>query len=344
MYFFSIKIKFKLVIRVSEVDKRRIINAFEMDQDYYLLGNQLGLKRRTVRGIIYRFRKTGEISTGHIGGHKKCLIKEDAATKILDYIEENPEATLKEMQQYLIASVGVSCSTSTIARFLDGRFYTVKKVRNIVEQRNSDRVKEIRSQYVHQFLKKAISSKECIYVDEMGFNLWTRKTTGRSRKGTRIYATVPSNRGRNQSLIMAISKKGPVHYKVVSGSVNREVYQTFISELIAKLPERKHYIIHDNASIHLGITTPNHVEIIQLPPYSPFLNPIEAVFSKVKQSVRKSVTRTAFSDISQHQKVECLVNLITTEVAKEEYSNLSKYFKHIKTFFPESLLKEDILD
>ena len=54
-----------------------------------------------------------------------------------------------------------------------------------------------------------------------------------------------------------------------------------------------HYLVMDNASIHTPIKVRELVEnrgykCLYLPPYSPFLNPIEEFLSKVKAGVRRT--------------------------------------------------------
>lgn len=63
-----------------------------------------------------------------------------------------------------------------------------------------------------------------------------------------------------------------------------ETYAKFMDELRSKLEiVKKFYLIHDNASIHGGLQTDNENNfVINLPPYSLFLNPIESVFFKLK--------------------------------------------------------------
>ena len=129
-----------------------LVTAFLNDQDYNLLGSQLGIHQKTVRNIIYRYRKTEDISVGRRGGNRPIMITESSGEKLLDYLEDFPEATLSEMKTFLKENTGIDCSLPTISRFLSGKFFTIKKVRHVVDQRNSDRVNELRSVYVLRLL------------------------------------------------------------------------------------------------------------------------------------------------------------------------------------------------
>ena len=40
--------------KISIEDKKRLVNAFENEEDYLLLANQLGIKTSTARSIVLR--------------------------------------------------------------------------------------------------------------------------------------------------------------------------------------------------------------------------------------------------------------------------------------------------
>ena len=113
-----------------------------------------------------------------------------------------------------------------------------------------------------------------------------------------------------------MSAKGLLDCKVIHGSVNSDSFYEFIhTHLITHLQpfngRNPHsVVILDNASIH---HTENVVKIIEdigvlvhfLPPYSPDLNPIEEVFSKVKYAMKllagyiELIALSAFATITQ---------------------------------------------
>lgn len=53
-----------------------------------------------------------------------------------------------------------------------------------------------------------------IYIDETGFNIYTSKSYGYSLVNTKAYNTVPANRGRNVSLLCAVSIDGMIAYEL----------------------------------------------------------------------------------------------------------------------------------
>lgn len=88
---------------------------------------------------------------------------------------------------------------------------------------------------------------------------------------------------------------------VVDGAVDKETYREFMEEIVLPQTKRGDVVIMDNARIHKNSFDPQRfrrkgVQIKYLPPYSPDLNPIEKMWSKVKSILRKCQPRT-FNEI-----------------------------------------------
>ncbi len=84
---------------------------------------------------------------------------------------------------------------------------------------------------------------------------------------------------------------------VVDGAVNGDVFQAFVEHVL--VPELKpgDIVVMDNLSSHKRqrirkLIEQAEAELLYLPPYSPDLNPIELVFSKIKQLLRTLAERT----------------------------------------------------
>jgi len=248
---------------------------------------------------------------------------------------------LREIKQYLMENYEMTCSTNTIARFLECKLITIKKARGLVPNSNSDTIKELRYKYAHRYIAEDWRKGRCIYIDEMGFNLWTRRQNGRSKIGSPVNVIVPPNRGGNITLILAISKKGPIYYEFHEGGVNHEIYQNFIEELSARLPDNNYHLIHDNAPIHNDAISIHR--IYKLPPYSPFLNPIEALFAKLKREIRNEVsTSTRLISATNAERTSILKSRVQNALQNEEYKDLENYYRHCKKYLASCIEKSNI--
>jgi transposase len=119
----------------------------------------------------------------------------------------------------------------------------------------------------------------------------------RALKGKRARGEKPQKRGRNISIISALSFKEVLASSNIYGSVDGITFEAFIvKQLVPKLWKNA-CVVMDNARIHLGEMVKEAIEkagakIIYLSPYSPEFSPIENFWSKVKAILKKIKART----------------------------------------------------
>lgn len=165
-------------------------------------------------------------------------------------------------------------------------------------------------------------------------------------------------KGARISLIAALSEKGYEHYELFNSAgekkrgVSAEDFRSFILDLVPKIP-RNSVIILDNCKIH-------HAEILQetwkmikgtygidhffLPPYSPFLNPIELSFNTLKIAV-KSKDLYNRGDLVETLK-RCIPEVITSDSSKKWFQHCFKFYQQCAIGLPFSgrILDLTILD
>jgi transposase len=142
---------------------------------------------------------------------------------------------------------------------------------------------------VREMIRRENAGETMVWIDESGFNLHIRRRFGRNVIGERATVEVPNSRGGNLTLILAIGLEGVLHYHLIWGSCNTEVFINFLDHLTNVL-EGPSVLVMDNVAFHrkeevkqlIGCKGHN---MFLLPAYSPFLNPIEEVFSLIKVHV-----------------------------------------------------------
>jgi hypothetical protein len=69
---------------------------------------------------------------------------------------------------------------------------------------------------------------------------------------------------------------GVIHHVIQMGGMTRELFTEFLNNTALYLNgEETHYLIYDGAPAHRGAADPtDDVHVKMLPPYSPFLNPV----------------------------------------------------------------------
>jgi transposase-like protein len=328
--------------RISKADKQRLIACSENGGDFVTLANHLGIKETSARTIIRRHIKN--LHQGRHGGHKPRVMTGEVGQSLVEFVEKNPLATLETMRGFLSSACGVNVSVSTIAGYLDGHLITIKQVRDVLAARNSPPTKERRFHYAKWFIENQMRDK-CVYIDESGFNIWTRRNYGRSKKGDRCFRVCDGQRGQNISLCMAIGITGVLHYKLVVGSFDSQKYCEFLTELSEILSGGEFAFVMDNCSIHgnADLDREEHTAVF-LPPYSPFLNPIEAAFSALKAAIKERLNAIgAGIGYTLPQRRAVLQTIIAGAVDVINGSKCRAFFNHSSTFLAKCIQREDIL-
>ena len=134
-------------------------------------------------------------------------------------------------------------------------------------------------------MARTITNLNIIYIDKSGFNLHITNNYGRSKPGVSPTTEVPASKGRNITLMQAINKESVIYYEILVGLINALTCERFLKNLIKDVDISSTVIVMDNARIHHSLIVKEFCDevglnILFLPPYSPFLNPIELTFVK----------------------------------------------------------------
>ena len=87
---------------VSNVDRNRLIDCYERDEDYVRLAASLGVNRRTANGIITTFVCKGRRHQLLRGGSWRQIFTKQMRQVLIDFVEEKPTATMIAMKAKLL--------------------------------------------------------------------------------------------------------------------------------------------------------------------------------------------------------------------------------------------------
>ncbi|XP_073474085.1 uncharacterized protein [Aquarana catesbeiana] len=289
------------------------------------------------------------------GGRRK-LLNEQQEQEICNMVFANNAITLRQIRTEILQNNAIfqnvnSISISTIARILKKHQMTMKQIYRVPFERNSDRVKELRYQYVHRImaLEGNETSHILVYVDEAGFNLAKGRRRGRNFIGHRATLDVPGQRGGNITMCAAISENGVATHIPSLGPYNTQKLLIFLDRLhLDLIPENErgligphlpqYIIVWDNVNFHRGplirawFTAHPRMDMVFLPPYSPFLNPIEEFFSAWRWRVY------------EHRAQDQRSLLHAMDAACEDITGdqCRGWLLHARRFFPRCIAREDI--
>lgn len=194
-----------------------------------------------------------------------------------------------------------------------------------------------------------------IYFDEMKLSRVTK------RKAWSLCGWIPTvedefdtDTAEHISLLLAASPAfGVLYFEVIEGSVTGEVVLEFMKEMMANYMARtpslttwKRAFVLDNANMHhrsivvdylRGEAVSQWIGMEFLPPYSPFLNPLEEIFGLIKCRLWR---RRATADITDESKAFVKkslveeVTMISEEDARSFYFHVEHFLKYAKDGTP----------
>ena len=174
-----------------------------------------------------------------------------------------------------------------------------------------------------------LHAPDLVFVDESGANRALAPRYGYAPKGQRSHGQVPRNRGRNTSILAALSPEGLVATRTVEGSTNTAIFLSYLDEVLCPVLRPGQTVILDNLPAHKNQAVRARIEaagcrLVFLPAYSPDFNPIEHAFAKLKMFLRKAKARTQ----------ETLQAAIAAGLATITAPNAQGWFKHCEFPLP----------
>lgn len=136
-----------------------------------------------------------------------------------------------------------------------------------------------------------------VFVDESGAKTNMTRLRGRALGGARLVDAAPHGHWCTTTMISSIRLDGACACMVVDSATDRDVFREYVRQVLVPTLRPGDVVILDNLSAHDFEQTRLLVESVQahllpLPPYSPDLNPIEKMWSKVKAFLRDVKART----------------------------------------------------
>ena len=120
---------------------------------------------------------------------------------------------------------------------------------------------------------------------------------GRSPQGERVVDRVPHGHWCSTTMISSIRSDGSTACMTLEGSTTGEAFKAYVQHILVPSLRPGDIVVLDNLSSHKNQEAKEMIqkaggEVRFLPPYSPDLNPIEKMWSKVKASLRATKART----------------------------------------------------
>jgi transposase len=320
------------------------------------------VKKRTAQHWVEVQEAEGRTAKKPKGGNHHSVYSASVREQAVSVQENDAALRLFDIQQKISPAAGEKPpSLKTISNWLRSAGFTTKGMQKYATQRNTVATKEKRKQWVTDVGVK-LTAETAVFIDESPFSMTMMRSRGRSRRGQPALGVVPAIRGKNHSVIAAISptagllhfvihttqpdvefiskRKGSKKKKTAPKGVTRDVFRSFLIGLLA-LPffsdtSVKRTLLFDNAAIHGGdisdvIFSSGHTPQ-PLAPWSAELNPIEYAFSAWKFAYRVHYPP---DEDSVNPAIRASAAIITPEKCQH-------WFEHTKHLYASCLALEDL--
>jgi transposase len=136
-----------------------------------------------------------------------------------------------------------------------------------------------------------------VFLDESGVKTNMTRLYGRASKGSRCYDKAPDRRWETVTVLSSIRLGGETESIMFDGAVDRKMFEAYIEEILIPTLRPGDIVIMDNLASHKSeksrkLIKSKYANCLFLPAYSPDFNPIEKMWSKVKQILRGLKART----------------------------------------------------
>ena len=136
-----------------------------------------------------------------------------------------------------------------------------------------------------------------IFLDESGAKTNLTRLCGRALKGQRVHASTPHGHWQTTTMISSIRLDGTTACMALEGTTDTESFRAYVSQVLLPTLRPGDLVIMDNLSPHksdptLSLIINAGAQVLFLPAYSPDLNPIEKMWSKIKSLLRTAEART----------------------------------------------------
>ncbi len=138
-----------------------------------------------------------------------------------------------------------------------------------------------------------------------------------------MHGSAPHGHWNSTTIIGAMRLDGSTACMAIEGATDAEVFAAYVREVLCPILRPGDLVVMDNLSVHkseptLALIRQNGADVRFLPAYSPDLNPIEQMWSKVKNTLRSLEARTR----------ESLLEAIGHALAGITYQDTLNWFAH----------------
>jgi transposase len=162
-----------------------------------------------------------------------------------------------------------------------------------------------------------------VFVDEIGAATNMTRRYGRGPVGERVVDAVPAGHYKRITFTAALRSSGLGAAMTLDGAMTGDWFVAYVEQVLVPELQPGDVVVLDNLAAHKRAEARELIEragcaLIFLPAYSPDLNPIERMFSKLKAALRKAAARA----------VEALIDAMGEALRSVTPTDIRGWFAH----------------
>jgi transposase len=241
--------------------------------------------------LLRQWRETGSVSPKPHGGGSAPILDAPKLAQLRQLVQEQPDATLEELQERLREQAQAAASLPTVCRALQKLKLKRKRKKFFARERDP---KERR-----KFLQKAQAREvhRLIFIDEMGVNINLTRLYARAPADMQVVEPLPGSTPARVSVAGALNHRKLLATCALEGAFDGDAFVAFVQQMVVPRLKPGDRVIFDNVALHKSPRVKSAIEsagarLLPLPVYSPDLDPLEPCWSKIKTHLRKVKART----------------------------------------------------
>jgi transposase len=136
-----------------------------------------------------------------------------------------------------------------------------------------------------------------VFIDESSAKTNLTRLRGRAPRGQRVKAHAPYGRWQTTTMLCGLRLQGAIAPMLLSGAIDGAAFTEYVRQVLAPALRPGDIVVMDNLASHQSADAQEAIaavgaSVVFLPPYAPDFNPIEMMWSKVKQILRSIAGRT----------------------------------------------------
>lgn len=242
---------------------------------------------------------------------------------ILKSIDNNKTITIKQIKKLILDEFKIDISVQLIYNILKNNNYVYKKFKfNNNPYSIDEQVKQFEN-VTKTHNKDNINN--CISIDEISFLLGSKPNNGWFKKGEKNEIKCNNKKiiRERYSLLVASTNEKIILCKICKKGVKSDFFINFMDELNKLDIDKKRYYLLDNARVHKTIKfnsylEKNNMKMVYNAPYHSETNPIENIFSMLRNYLNRNINETELE----------LINSINEFIKIDNKDKFKNIFNH----------------